>query len=135
MHLGTKRIQPAHDVLDNPVLTRGVHPLENYEDGPLVDCVELFLQPHQTAQQPREPIFSLTLAPELPRVGRVVPMQLDLLSWPHPKTFGVHRTSGGLGLLALGSRLTGSRLLFSSLWANCTPQEHFGKRQLRTRGD
>ena len=83
--LATLRIYAGHDVLDGAVFSRGVHGLQDQQDGPAILGIEFFLQPGETRDPALERFFRVLFGFHAERFPRIEILQAEMRSIRDPE--------------------------------------------------
>ena len=82
------RIYSGHDVFDRAVFSRGVHALQNHQDGPAILGIQLFLQCGETRDPMLQRFFRLLFGLEPERLAGAEILQAEMRSVHYPEWLG-----------------------------------------------
>ena len=78
--LAALRIYSGHDVLDGAVFSRGVHGLQDHQNGPAILGIEFFLQFGEAGDPALERFFRVLFGLQAKRVRRIEILQAEMRS-------------------------------------------------------
>ena len=89
-YLAALRINPRHHILDDTILSRGVHGLKDQQDGIAVGSVEKLLLRAQLTNMLSQQFLIILLRLIDGLYVRWPFPEIDIVSFSHPKIFGIY---------------------------------------------